>query len=302
MTKARNIANLASDGSALADGTINYTDVSGTPTLATVATSGAYADVTGTPTLAAVATTGAYADVTGTPAAALPLTGGTLSGGLTVTSGDVGIGTSSPATKLEVASPASTAAVLRISSNKTGTGAGDKSRLEFYSADNSGTAYETGYMVYDRADTTGTASYVAWANRVADTVAERMRISPSGGLSVGTTADAGAGGIFATGNVTAYYSDDQLKTKLGSIDDAVSKVQALSGFYYEANQTAQDLGYVAKREVGVSAQEVQAIMPEVVSPAPIDAKYLTVDYARLVPLLIEAIKELKQEIETLKGN
>ena len=119
---------------------------------------------------------------------------------------------------------------------------------------------------------------------------------------MGTTADAGAGGIFATGNVTAYYSDDRLKTKLGSIDDAVSKVQALSGFYYEANQTAQDLGYVAKREVGVSAQEVQAIMPEVVSPAPIDAKYLTVDYARLVPLLIEAIKELKQEIETLKGN
>ena len=85
MTKARNIANLASDGSALADGTINYTDVSGTPTLATVATSGAYADVTGTPTLATVATTGAYADVTGTPAAALPLTGGTLSGGLSVT-------------------------------------------------------------------------------------------------------------------------------------------------------------------------------------------------------------------------
>jgi hypothetical protein len=85
MTKARNIANLASDGSALADGTINYTDVSGTPTLATVATSGAYADVTGTPTLATVATTGAYADVTGTPAAALPLTGGNLSGGLTVT-------------------------------------------------------------------------------------------------------------------------------------------------------------------------------------------------------------------------
>ena len=68
MTKARNIANIASDGSALADGTINYTDVSGTPTLATVATSGA------------------YADVTGTPAAALPLTGGTISGSLTVNS------------------------------------------------------------------------------------------------------------------------------------------------------------------------------------------------------------------------
>jgi hypothetical protein len=103
-------------------------------------------------------------------------------------SGNVGIGTS-PATKLEVASPASTAAVLRISSNKTGTGSGDKSRLEFYSADNSGTAYDMGYMVYDRADTTGTASYIAWANRVAGTVAERMRIDSSGNVLVGNLQD-----------------------------------------------------------------------------------------------------------------
>ena len=100
MTKARFIANLASDGSALSDGTINYTDITGTPapfdpatlaavavsgsfndlsnqpaafdpnTLAPVAVSGAYADVTGTPTLAAVAGTGAYADLSGTPAPA----------------------------------------------------------------------------------------------------------------------------------------------------------------------------------------------------------------------------------------
>jgi cytoskeletal protein CcmA (bactofilin family) len=111
---------------------------------------------------------------------------------LNPTGGNVGIGTSSPATKLEVASPAATAAVLRISSNKTGTGAGDKSRLEFYSADNSGTAYETGYMVYDRADTTGTASYVAWASRVAGTVAERMRISSIGDLLVNTTSNLGS--------------------------------------------------------------------------------------------------------------
>jgi hypothetical protein len=51
----------------------------------------------------------------------------------------------------------------------------------------------------------------------------------------------------------------------------------------------------------VSAQEVQAIMPEVVAPAPIDEKYLTVRYERLVPLLLEAIKELRAEIKLLKG-
>jgi hypothetical protein len=75
----------------------------------------------------------------------------------------------------------------------------------------------------------------------------------------------------------------------------------LSGFYYEANETAQALGYEVKREVGVSAQEVQRIMPEVVAPAPIDEKYLTVRYERLVPLLIEAIIELKNELDEVKS-
>ena len=128
---------------------------------------------------------------------------------------------------------------------------------------------------------------------------ERARISTTGGFSVGTTSDPGAGAIYATGNITAYFSDDRLKTKLGNIQDALSKVKALSGFYYEANQTAQDLGYKPVREAGVSAQQVQAVMPEVVKPAPIDAQYLTVDYERLVPLLIEAIKELDAKIEGL---
>jgi len=101
----------------------------------------------------------------------------------------------------------------------------------------------------------------------------------------------------ATGNITAYYSDDKLKTKLGPILNSIEKVKSLNGFYYEANKTAQALGYKVKREVGVSAQEVQAIMPEIVSPAPIDNQYLTIDYGRLVPLLIEAIKEQQNIID-----
>jgi hypothetical protein len=120
-------------------------------------------------------------------------------------------------------------------------------------------------------------------------------------LGVGTAASGTAGEIRATNQITAYYSDDRLKTKLGSIENALDKIEALSGFYYEANETAQEMGYEAKREVGVSAQEVQAVMPEVVTPAPIDEKYLTVRYERLVPLLIEAIKELRAEVKALKG-
>jgi len=120
-------------------------------------------------------------------------------------------------------------------------------------------------------------------------------------LGVGTAASGTAGEIRATNNVTAYYSDDRLKTKLGDIDNALDKIDTLAGFYYEANQTAQDLGYTVVREVGVSAQSVQAVMPEVVAPAPIDDRYLTVRYERLVPLLIQGIKELRAEIKALKG-
>ena len=119
-------------------------------------------------------------------------------------------------------------------------------------------------------------------------------------FNVNATTSAFAGSITSTGNITAYYSDERLKNKLGNIENALAKVNALSGFYYEANQTAQDLGYKPVREVGVSAQEVQAILPEIVAPAPIDNQYLTVHYERLVPLLIEAIKELSREIEELK--
>jgi hypothetical protein len=119
-------------------------------------------------------------------------------------------------------------------------------------------------------------------------------------IGVNTAASGTAGQIRATGDIVAHFSDDRLKTKLGNIEDALAKIRTLSGFYYVPNETAQDLGYEAVRDVGVSAQQVQAVQPEVVAPAPIDEKYLTVRYDRLVPLLIEAIKELDGELQSIK--
>jgi hypothetical protein len=121
-----------------------------------------------------------------------------------------------------------------------------------------------------------------------------------GSLGVGTAASGTSGEIRAVNNITAYYSDDRLKTRLGNIDGALAKVMSLNGFHYEANETAQALGYTVKPEVGLSAQEVQAVLPEVVVPAPIDEKYLTIHYERIIPLLVEAIKELQAEVESLK--
>jgi hypothetical protein len=132
------------------------------------------------------------------------------------------------------------------------------------------------------------------------------------GLAFATTPDGGAGPterlritnggeVRATGNIVANYSDERLKTKLGNLESALDKICAIDTFYYEANETAQALGYKAEREVGVSAQSVQAVFPELVVAAPIDAQYLTVRYDRLVAPIIEAIKELRAEVKALKG-
>ena len=119
------------------------------------------------------------------------------------------------------------------------------------------------------------------------------------------------GNLLATSDVQAYYSDERLKDKTGKIENALDKVDAIEAFYYTHNDKAIELGYEGKdQQVGVSAQSVEAVMPEVVHLAPIDndgegnsvsgEDYKTVNYARLVPLLIESIKELRAEIEELK--
>jgi hypothetical protein len=118
----------------------------------------------------------------------------------------------------------------------------------------------------------------------------------------GTAASGTAGEIRATNNITAFYSDERLKTKTGDIENALDKICQIETMLYHANEIAVTLGYDASiQEVGVTAQSVQKVQPEVVVPAPIDDKYLTVRYEKLVPLLIEAIKELKAEVDALKG-
>tara|TARA_R100000656_G_scaffold59501_1_gene46342 strand:+ start:4938 stop:6818 length:1881 start_codon:yes stop_codon:yes gene_type:complete len=114
-------------------------------------------------------------------------------------------------------------------------------------------------------------------------------------FGVGTAASGTTGEIRATHEVTAYYSDDRLKTKQGNIKKALEKVCSLNGFHYQPNELAGDLGYnMDEKKVGVSAQEVLKVLPEAVTNAPIDPQYHTVQYEKLVPLLIEAIKELNE--------
>tara|TARA_B100000003_G_scaffold208907_1_gene231133 strand:- start:6361 stop:9327 length:2967 start_codon:yes stop_codon:yes gene_type:complete len=131
-------------------------------------------------------------------------------------------------------------------------------------------------------------------------------------FSVGTSSTGGQGELRATGNIIAYYSDERLKDFHGKIENAVDKIKQLNGYYFSENDKAKEYGYENqdKKQIGVSAQEVEKVLPEIVSQAPFDIAedgtsksgedYKTVDYEKLVPLLIEAIKEQQIQIDCLK--
>lgn len=122
------------------------------------------------------------------------------------------------------------------------------------------------------------------------------------GLMIGQTTGATANTIRCVGDIVAYYSDDRLKIKLGNLENALDKVNSLNGFTYKPNEAALALGVDQDEvRVGVSAQEVQAVLPEAVKDAPVENTegYLTVQYEKIVPLLIEAIKELSAKVEEL---
>ena len=118
----------------------------------------------------------------------------------------------------------------------------------------------------------------------------------------GSTLDVN-GAITASGDITGLTSDKRLKDFKGTIPSALEKVQKLSGYNFNLNNTAKELDsdiFTDADQVGVSAQEVLEVCPEAVKPAPIDNNYYTVQYEKLVPLLIEAIKDLKQELDKHK--
>ena len=121
--------------------------------------------------------------------------------------------------------------------------------------------------------------------------------------NVRTTDTVTFGEVRSTGNVTAYYSDDRLKDRQGNIESALDKVSSLNGFYFKQNEKGNEITpqYADKLQVGVSAQEIKSVLPEVVVENAIDGQYDSVHYDKVVPLLIEAIKELKSEIESLKS-
>ena len=105
------------------------------------------------------------------------------------------------------------------------------------------------------------------------------------------------GQIRATGDVTAFYSSDiRYKDNVKVIDNAVDKVSQIRGVEFDWNDKSDWEGH----DIGVIAQEVEKVVPEIVIER--DNGYKAVNYQKLTALLIEAVKELKEEIKELKNN
>ena len=110
----------------------------------------------------------------------------------------------------------------------------------------------------------------------------------TGGVGIG-------GDLFVGGDIAAYATSDQrLKDNITPIPNALNKVLSISGNIFDWNDKSEKEG----TDLGVLAQEVLEVLPEAVTTR--DNGYLAVRYEKLVPLLIEAIKELKAEIDELK--
>ena len=127
------------------------------------------------------------------------------------------------------------------------------------------------------------------------------------------------GEVRATSEITAYYSDRRLKEiepdgpgQDVEGKDAADVLKEISGVYYKNNDEAKLFGYDSdKRQVGLIAQEVQKILPEVVVPAPFDIAedgssksgedYLTIKYEKVIPLLVNAINAQTSKIQELKA-
>ena len=114
--------------------------------------------------------------------------------------------------------------------------------------------------------------------------------------------------------MSSSISDDRLKDCTSNISNPIDLINKLNGFHYVPNNLAQQYGFKKINDIGLSAQEVQIILPEIVKLAPFDITrddydntvsksgndYLTICYDKMAPLFVESIKALKKEINELR--
>jgi len=201
--------------------------------------------------------------------------------------GKVGIGTSSPQFPLHVFSPGG---VL------FGNGAGNIGTMQFSTT--SDVSPVSGRLSFG---TDGTGWQFRIAKNTAGTVADLVTVGDNGNMGIGTTTPTQKlhviGNILASGTITP--SDLRYKKDIELIDHPLEKIEEIRGVTYKLKTDEYpESGFTDETQAGVIAQEVEAVLPQVVVTD--KSGYKAVDYSKIVPLLIERIKELKKQSEEYK--
>jgi len=218
--------------------------------------------------------------------------------------GNIGIGTTSPSTILTVGNTGTDNGGITVFSTNTSTNydilKGQRQYPRMTLIDSGSTAGAT-FQIWNlgselRFGTTAGSSTVSSFNVLAG---ETGSVKFNGSIAIGNiTPSATKGRIDATNDVVAYSTSDiHFKTNITPISGALDKITQIGGYEFDWIPDVDFHGFEG-HDVGVIAQEIEKVLPEVVKKR--DSGYKAVKYEKIVPLLIEAIKEQQKQIEDLQ--
>ena len=161
------------------------------------------------------------------------------------------------------------------------------------------------YQIFESSSTIISSGSNVFGDKEADNQVFTGSILQTGSITtdsigVGTAPSGVVGAILATNDVVAFASsDERLKENVASIENAVEKVEAIGGYTYNWIPMEGVHVYGDMKDVGVIAQEVEKVLPELVSDR--ENGYKAVKYDKLTAVLIQAVKELSARVKELES-
>jgi hypothetical protein len=223
--------------------------------------------------------------------------------------GNVGIGTASPSGKLNLATGAATACELRLTSNNTGSGSGERGRISVHSSRNDGTAYEAGRIEIDRSNGTEDKAHIMFYTNNGSGTSERMRILSDGIVDIYSAYTNPVGGTTRD----LYVRSDGRLGYLSSIRASKTNIVDLTNISWLNNlkpkafniRKKNDSGeytdnYYDELEYGLIAEDVESVNKELCSYSS-DNALEAVQYRKLVVPLLKAVQELTAKVAALEA-